>query len=177
MTTTEILTNLDLAFQTLFSNDINLLQRGLNERIITNKLTNYLQPLFNGFNVDSEYNGDVFNENDKKALEIAVNRIREIGHTPNVNNRYRFVPDIIIHVQERNDLNLVVLEIKKDTSDRREKEFDLIKLEHMTIDFLGNHYNYKLGIAVILSTGASAGRKTEIYYQNGIRKDNRLDLS
>jgi hypothetical protein len=177
MTTIKILTKLDLAIQSLFSNDINLLQRELNERSIANKLTEYLQPLFNGFNVDNEYNGDIFKPNDRKSLDIAANKIREIGHTPNVNNNYRFIPDIIIHVRERNDRNLVVIEIKKDSSDRLEKEFDLVKLEHMTIDYLGNHYNYKLGIAIVLNTGVRAGTKTETFYQNGIRIDNRQDLS
>jgi hypothetical protein len=37
------------------------------------------------------------------------------------------------------------------------KLFDLLKLEHLTIDYLGNHYNYKLRVAVIFGTKGNAG--------------------
>lgn len=176
MTTPEILSKIDLAVQTLFSNDSYLLERRLNERSIAFKLAEYLQPLFNGYNVDSEYNGDAGKENDRKALAIAEGRIREIGIDPNENNSYSISPDIIIHKRGLNTDNLVVIEVKKDTSQNKYKQFDLIKLEHLTIDYLGNHYNYRLGIALILNTGNNTGTTSFSYFQNGLPINNRQDL-
>lgn len=176
MTTKEILSKIDLALQSLFSNDSYLLERRLNERSIAFKLAEYLQPLFNGYNVDSEYNGDAGKENDRKALSIAENRIREIGFDPNEDNHYSISPDIIIHKRGLNTDNLVVIEVKKDTSLDKHKQFDLIKLEHLTIDFLGNHYNYRLGIALILYTGNKTGTNSFSYFQNGLPINNRQDL-
>lgn len=176
MTATEILSKVDLAVQTLFSNDSYLLERKLNERSIAFKLAEYLQPLFNGYNVDSEYNGDAEKMNDRKALAIAYQRIQEIGIEPNDNNVYSISPDIIIHQRGHNENNLVVIEVKKDNSPKKWKEFDLIKLEHLTIDYLGNHYNYQLGIALILNTGERVGTTTEAFFQNGTPIKNREEL-
>ena len=176
MTTPEILRKIDLAVQTLFSNDSYLLERKLNERTIAFKLAEYLQPLFNGYNVDSEYNGDAEKINDRKALAIAEDRIRQIGIDPNEDNSYSISPDIIIHKRGHNDNNLVIIEVKKDISPKKYKEFDLIKLEHLTIDYLGNHYNYGLGIALVLNTGNNTGTSSFSYFQNGLPVNNRQDL-
>jgi hypothetical protein len=60
-----------------------------------------------------------------------------------------------------------VLEIKKDSSPKKNKLFDLLKLEHLTIDYLGNHYNYKLGIGLVFGTKENAGNYEVTYFQNG----------
>jgi hypothetical protein len=171
-----ILSKIDLAIQMVFSNDMYLLERELSERSIAFKLAEYLQPLFNKYDVDSEYNGDAGKPNDVKALSIAEKRIREIEIEPNLGDNYRISPDVIIHSRGHNDNNLVVIEIKKDKSIKKYKEFDLIKLEHLTVDYLGNHYNYKLGIALVFNTGGKAGTKEEIFYQEGICITDRQKL-
>jgi hypothetical protein len=176
MTTSELLSKIDLAVQTLFSNDRYLLEKKLNERSIAFKLAEYLQPLFNGYNIDSEYNGDAEKVNDRKALAIAEGRIKEIGIDPNEDNSYSISPDIIIHQRGHNKNNLVIIEVKKDISPKKYKDFDLIKLEHLTIDYLGNHYNYRLGIALILNTGNNAGTSSFSYFQNGLPLNNRQEL-
>lgn len=168
MITSEILSKLDIAIQQLFENDINILERGLNELNINANMTSYLRPLFEDFNVDPEYNGDISKTHDRKEIEIAERRILELGRRTNINNSYRLTPDIIIHTRNTNDNNLLVLEIKKDSNSRVEKEFDLLKLEHMTIDYNGNHYNYQLGAAIIFGTVLNAGQFQITYYQNGI---------
>lgn len=38
----------------------------------------------------------------------------------------------------------------------------------MTINYLGNHYNYKLGVALIFGTKEDAGNYEIKYFQNGI---------
>lgn len=176
MNTTEILTKIDLAISTLISNDLYLLERELSEKSISFKLAEYLQPLFNGYNIDCEYNGDYDKPNDVKALAIAATRLQEIGIDPNDKNNYRINPDIIIHNRGSNENNLVIIEVKKDVSEKKKKEFDLIKLEHLTIDHLGNHYNYKLGMALTFNTSKNAGTVSEIFFQSGIPIKDRKKL-
>jgi hypothetical protein len=38
----------------------------------------------------------------------------------------------------------------------------------MTIDYLGNHYNYKLGVALVFGTKGNAGNYDIKYFQNGM---------
>ncbi len=176
METIEVLQKLDVAIATLLENESDSLQRGLNELNVSTHLAFYLKPLFNNYNVDPEYNGDIDKPNDRKALDIAKNRIREVGKKTNDFDNYKLSPDIIIHQRGTNDSNLAVIEVKKDIHSKNVKDFDLIKLEHLTIDFLGNHYNYKVGVAVIFGTGQNAGTYEMKFYQMGLPKQ-RLDLS
>ena len=173
MKTTDILSKIDKAVADLIKNEKRILARKLSERILSNHLADYLRPLFSGFNVDPEYNGDIDKPNDRKALEIAADRMKAIGYKPNAKNVYKLSPDIIIHKQETNEKNLVVIEVKKDVSPDKDKAYDLIKLEHLTIDYLGNHYNYKLGIAITFGTGKNSGSFTEVYFQKGIKIEDR----
>lgn len=168
MKTSEIVSNLEQAMTQVLDNDINLIERGLNELNFNNLLTKYLRTLFDGFDVDNEYNGDQLKDSDRKALDIAKNRMVEIGISPAETNNYRLTPDIIVHTRNTNNNNLLVLEVKKDTNSKRNKEFDLLKLEHLTIDYLGNHYNYKLGISLIYGTKENAGKYELRFFQNGI---------
>jgi hypothetical protein len=170
METQQILHKINQAIQTLIVSENNILSRTLNERNLSDHLAGYLRPLFNEYHVDSEYNGDMDKPNDRKALAIAKNRLLEIGFQPNLDDTYKLSPDIIIHQRGTNDHNLVVIEVKKDVSSQRNKEFDLIKLEHLTINYMGNHYNYKLGIALILSTGEDTGTSEMHFFQNGLPK-------
>ena len=163
----EITERLDNAIHKLLEREHNILARGLNELNLNGHLTKYLTPLFEEYDVDPEYNGDIAKIRDRKELDIAKNRMREIGIDPNRDDRYTLTPDIIIHTRNTNDNNLLVLEIKKDSNSDKNKEFDLLKLEHMTIDYQGNHYNYGLGAAVIFGTKDNAGDYTIQFFQNG----------
>src|SRR5262245_18040370 len=138
----EIVKNIDIAIHKLLEAEMDILKRGLKELNLTGHLTKYLTPLFEEYNVDPEYNGDILKENDRKALDIARTRMKEIGFKPNASDQYELTPDIIIHKRNTNDHNLVVFEIKKDNNSKQNKELDLLKLEHLTVDHLGNHYHY-----------------------------------
>lgn len=170
MDTEQILFFINQAIANLFESEKDILERGLNERILSSRFADYLRPLFNEFDVDPEYNGDIDKPNDRKALDIAKNRLTEIGYKPNQKNNYKLSPDIIIHKRGSNENNLVVIEVKKDSSPERDKDYDLIKLEHLTIDYLGNHYNYELGVAIIFGTGKNTGSSTKIFFQSGLPK-------
>jgi hypothetical protein len=164
----DILERLDSAINELLVNENGILQRGLNELNLTGHLTKYLTPHFKEYTVDPEYNGDMLKNQDRKALEIAKNRMEEIGFDSNQNDIYELTPDIIIHIRNTNKNNLVVIEAKKDSNTKRNKQFDLIKLEHLTIDYSGNHYNYKLGVYIEFGTKKKAGNYVIKYFQDGI---------
>lgn len=171
MEISEILKKLDEAVDLVLVNEFNILERGLNELNLTGHLTKYLTPLFEGLTVDPEYNGDRLKENDRKAIDIARSRMANIGIKLNERNNYQLTPDVIIHERNTNESNLVVIEAKKDSSPQKKKDFDLLKLEHMTIDYLGNHYNYRLGVAIVFGTKNNAGNVELTYFQNGIRME------
>jgi hypothetical protein len=171
MEISEIIQKLDKAINSVLVNEANILERGLNELNLSGHLTKYLTPLFEGLTVDPEYNGDKLKANDRKAIDIARSRMVTIGIKPNERNNYQLTPDIIIHERNTNEFNLVVIEAKKDSSPQKKKDFDLLKLEHMTVDYLGNHYNYRLGVAIVFGTKNNAGNVELTYFQNGIKME------
>ena len=116
MNINDVTRKLDEAIHHLIEREYNILKRGLNELNLNGHLTKYLTPLFEGYDVDPEYNGDVKKIRDRKELEIAKGRMREIGIDPNNDDKYTLTPDIIIHTRNTNDNNLLVLEIKKDSN-------------------------------------------------------------
>lgn len=164
----EVVKRLDTAIKKLIDREVDLIKRELAEPNLTGHLAKYLTPLFDTFDVDPEYNGDKLKPNDRKALAIAKSRMRNIGIEPNESDTYPLRPDIIIHKRNTNEFNLVVIEVKKDSNSKKSKEFDLLKLEHLTIDYLGNHYNYKLGVALTIGTKNDTGSYSIKYFQNGI---------
>lgn len=168
MSNEEMYQLVNCAIEDVIKNENDTLFRALNERIISSHLSNYLKTYFKEFDVDHEYNGDIDKPNDRKALGIAKNRLLEIGYRAKSNDNYRLAPDIIFHRRGTNANNLIVIEVKKDVSASKHWEFDLIKLEHLTIDFLGNHYNYSLGISIVFGTGKNAGQVKKYCYQNGL---------
>ena len=93
----EILKRLDDSITSVLENEFDILARGLNELNLTGHLTKYLTPHFEELTVDPEYNGDKLKGNDRKALDIARNRMIEVGIPPNETENYQLTPDIIIH--------------------------------------------------------------------------------
>jgi len=171
MENAQIIEKLEQAIAQLLEHELNILQRGLNELNLNGHLVRYLHPLFPGYQVEAEYNGDIFKVKDRKEIEIAKRRMQDIGLDPSDSNAYNLTPDIIIHIRNSNEHNILILEIKKDSNAARNKAFDLLKLEHMTIDYQGNHYNYQLGAAIIFGTGDNAGTHEIGYFYQGISKD------
>lgn len=169
----ETLELINLSVSSFIQNERALLERNLNEQLLSSRLAHYLSLNFNRHNVDAEYNGDIDKPNDRKALDIASHEIEHIGKKVNANDSYRITPDIIIHIRGTNEDNLVVIEVKKDVSSELNKKFDLIKLKHLTTNYLGNHYNYKLGVAIVFGTSKNAGTMEAKYFVNGSEVDAR----
>lgn len=168
METIVILNKVDQAIRNFLENEIDLLRRRLNELSFSFSLARELTPLFEDYNVDAEYSGDVEKPNDRKELEISNFERESVGKKSNHIGIYKFTPDVIIHKRGTNTQNLVVIEVKKDNSPISEKKNDIIRLKKLTKKTSVNHYNYKLGIALELGTKENAGNYEIKFFQNGI---------
>jgi|SRR3989339_25690 len=129
--------------------DSELLRKGVCERAIAHKLAEHLQKQFNGtspYNVDCEYN----------RIQGKTSLIKTLGLDPD--SRKKVFPDIVVHKRGRNK-NLLVLELKKKTADRNEKEFDYKKLKAYTKEL-----GYELGVFMEFDCG---NIWVEKYFKNG----------
>ena len=115
------------AIGSLLENDSQLLIKDANERTLTQRLAAYLEPLFEGWNVDCEYNRDL---DSVKRLRM---RLKPDGP---ISDR-AVLPDIIVHRRGTPE-NLLVVEVKKSTN-RLPDDQDLRKLEAFQ-DQLGYRY-------------------------------------
>ena len=164
-----------IAIDTLFSNDAWLLEKDLNERSITHKLAEYMQPLFSEFNVDCEYNGNVLENNDRKQIKVLKEELlkkyiklnkKEINETDYEFAERLVFPDIIVHKRGEYECNLCVIEVKKSTS-KVSAEFDKIKLQAYTNDRFGNNLKYELGVFIeFMKNTNDLGCKIN-YFSNG----------
>ena len=95
------------ALHLLYEKDHFLITNGTEERSITHKLAEYIQQLFDKWNVDCEYNR------------------RGENHPKAINSKRTSYPDIIIH-RRNTKHNLLVIEAKsihsRKHSDRKDKE-------------------------------------------------------
>lgn len=151
------------ALNDLIRKDIWLLQHNLNERCITHKLGEYLQPIFLNYNVDCEYNGDVEREGLLKRICILQENVNQ--NVENVRDVSVF-PDIIIHRRGFNQNNLCIVEVKK-SAGGGDLEFDRDKLKAYTSTEDGNNLGYQLGIFVILQTNVENPTYELEYFKNG----------
>lgn len=112
------------ALHQLYSNDHFLITNSTNERAITHKLAEYIQPLFPDWHVDCEYN------------RLGLNTPKRL---PDQSTSY---PDIIIHKRNTN-ANLLVVETKSihssDHSDTHDKEKIKVYIEDP-------EYQYRFGL-------------------------------
>jgi len=107
------------ALDLLIQRDHELFEFDVNERSLTHKLAEYLQPLFPDWYVDCEYNRE--GHEDTKSLDLPVE-----GTTTEDTEARTVFPDIIVHRRGIPD-NLLVIEVKKSTNPNRKRDFQ--KLE------------------------------------------------
>ena len=122
------------ALKLLIKNDSYLLKNDVNERSITHMLAIYLKQMFDGWDVDCEYNRKHDN-NIKKLLNFCPKNT-----SANDTDAKTVYPDIIVHRRETNN-NLVVIEVKKMTNSNN--SCDIEKLKAFKRD-LGYCYAYYL---------------------------------
>jgi hypothetical protein len=100
---------LEAALRQLEVDDHHLLENDLSERCIAARLAMYMQPAFNGWSVDVEYNrkGDI-----PKRLGVP----EECANAVNKDGEALVIPDLIVHERGRRGRNLLVIELKKTTN-------------------------------------------------------------
>ena len=113
---------LEAAIQELKAKDWRLLENDANERAITHKLAQFLDPLFPGWDVDCEYNKD--GHKPKRLMTLSVRKER-LDNTDGAS----VFPDIIVHHRGKKGAasNLIVIEVKKSSS-RENTNRDIEKL-------------------------------------------------
>lgn len=120
----------------LDSSDSWLIKKNLSEQTISHRIAVHLENLFNDYNIDCEYNGDVDRENNKKAITILKDELKQFSLLKDAEASelekeltIRAVfPDIIIHRRGLNEFNLCIIEVKKSTSNVS-YNYDHIKLK------------------------------------------------
>src|SRR5688572_16675062 len=95
------------AIEQVIAKDSHLLVHDLNERSISHRLAVYLTPMFDDFDVDCEYNGNVDAHNSRKYIHILSDRARDIRLLKNDTYEEELIyhavfPDIIVHKRGRN---------------------------------------------------------------------------
>lgn len=123
MTEKEITQKIITAYNALLSRDSYLFLVGANERSLTHKLAEYLQQEFPEWNVDCEYNKNLYDEKvvttwEQRRNELLATLEQEISDRRRnliekiLDGGISVYPDIIIHHRGTNE-NLVVIEAKK----------------------------------------------------------------
>lgn len=128
----------------LMERDRDLLVLNASERCVSHRLALYLQEQFPKLNVDCEYNRD---GPDLKRLEPPDEPLYwDDDEAKSV------FPDIIVHLRNRSDRNVLVVEMKK-TATGSLADFDRDKLAAFT----GPGFGYTLGAFIVFATGDEAG--------------------
>jgi len=142
----------------LFRNDLFLLTYDVHERTIAHRLAIYLEHRFAGFHVDCEYNNDLDSETGRKQVRY-----------PNSSSGTGAYPDIIVHHRGLNgpNHNLLVIEIKKQSSTPSDRDHDREKLRSYTASDNRNHLSYSRGALVVLGVREAAGQFSVEWYENG----------
>lgn len=133
---------LEYSLGQLLRSDGEILAMDVNERSISYRLASYLEPFFQGWNVDCEYNR---NHDDPKRLDIRRRNVQSDDTQATT-----VFPDIIVHRRGTNE-NFVVIEMKK-TSSQESDDYDLEKLNAFK-----EQLGYQFAIFVKVRTGFNPG--------------------
>ncbi len=149
----------------LFCKDYPLFVNDVSERAITHKLAEYIQKRFPDLNVDCEYNRNTA-LGPRHAKELRVEREEIVNHLVYNKDEEDLLaistyPDIIVHLRETNDKNLLVIEVKKKNS-RVTRDHDYKKLKAFTEINGDNPYHYQYGAFILLETENEELQKPEI---------------
>ena len=110
----EVKEKLTKACRSLYDKELGLIRNCTHERTIASQIARYLEPLFEGWNVDIEYNREGSEEKPKRSIDGEL-----------------LLPDIVIHKRgSKMGPNLVTVQVKGfwNKEDRTKDEEDLRKL-------------------------------------------------
>ncbi|TIO24044.1 hypothetical protein [Mesorhizobium sp.] len=126
------------ATRAFLAGETDLLEISVNERALTHRLAVHIEPYFNQWHTDCEYNrlGD-------KAKNLP--RPEEFKSSPDDTTAITIFPDIIIH-RRRTSHNCAVVEVKK-ADNNRGIDLDVAKLRGLT---MAGDYEYTVGLHLII---------------------------
>ncbi|OHC00081.1 MAG: hypothetical protein A2Z57_05100 [Planctomycetes bacterium RIFCSPHIGHO2_12_39_6] len=144
------------AVELFVENDSDLLKNSAHEQAISHRIGVYLESLFESGkqNIDCEYNKhlsepkkiDLYDLDSKLCKRCRCNSCKFVikRNFSKIPER-GFRPDVLVHKRDRDDYNLIAIEVKKD----KECPFDAAKLKALTkpLDD-GGEYGYELGVFV-----------------------------
>jgi hypothetical protein len=168
MENVEIKSRLTTALTNLIGVDKYLLEKMINEPCVSHRIALHLTPLFEHYDVDCEYDGNIEENDRKKGIQVLKGELEQykkrkiIVEDNSDSQRVKVVPDIIIHHRSRNDKNLCIIEVKKNTN--TEVKYDRIKLKAYTSKLYERSLQYQFGCLIIYDTEANI---TIEYYQDG----------
>ncbi len=131
ITLVDIKIRVEAALLQLIKNDSFLFEHDANERSVTHKLGEYLQPHFSSFHVDCEYN----------RHGILTKILPRECHDK---KQERVYPDIVIHLRGHDLKNLLVIEVKLNGES---SECDEVKLKEFSKSNDDYRYDYGLFIS------------------------------
>lgn len=149
----EIIKRLKICIKELEKKDMYLIMNNGSERAIAHRLAVYMESGFPEYDVDCEYNINVEHNSGRKKIYLLQEEVKKYKstHKKIKDKEVSILPDIIVHKRGVNTHNLLVIEIKKDTS-IIDDGFDQIKLEKLTKTYDGDELFYKLGCAIKILT-------------------------
>ncbi len=164
----------------LFKNDQVLIEHNVNERSITHRLAIYLENILltsfakemKGLSVDCEYNRNWDLEPyspkklswESKELEHLINNL---SHDPDRVLEFSCYPDIIVHQRGNNKKNLLVIEVKKQSSEIGDDIYDECKLKAFTEESENNKYKYQFGVFIKLIIDDGKNNSECKWYKDG----------
>ena len=166
----EIEEKVNLALDIFYVKDKYLIDNDIHERSMTHKLAIYLEELFNGYDVDCEYNKNISESKKIYDVEYKIQEIRKIEKDEYKDSVVVF-PDITIHKRGNKLKNLLVIEVKKDNAIKNNKskleEIDIFKLKAYTSKDL----NYSYGMYINLKNS-----REEVVIKKFENKRHKIDV-
>ena len=160
-TETQITKTLDRSLKSLVNLDKELFEIDVNERTLTHRLAIYLETEISAWDenwdIDCEYNRDVTSEIEPYSKKLNLREIEDLYEISVDDEHAKTVyPDIIIHQRQTQD-NLIVIEVKKSTSNESYINFDRDRKLPAYKEELG----YSYAIMVILHIGSNPSFQVE----------------
>ncbi|SMB88887.1 hypothetical protein [Deinococcus hopiensis] len=184
-----ILEGFRLALAELWASDRLLIKRGLNEASVAHRLAVYLERQFPGLHVDCQYNRNSRVEESTydfpymsrtRQRDLRRNLMRQGLSEPEADAATGAVahayPGIIVHLRERSDFNLLVVEVQvKGTRQGWSGEHDAKdKLRRYTLQGSEGQFRYGLGLYVELSVNEAGEEVTVVEeFRNGERLERK----
>jgi hypothetical protein len=127
--------------------DIYLIDKGVSERSVANRLACYIQNRFDNLHVDAEYNRFARELSDEQ-MEVVKKRLSYKRTSDYRIEDHLVNPDIIIHLRGQQSENLLIIEIKRGRSKKDAIQKDYSKLEAFTLKGYESEPHYRFGLFI-----------------------------